>query len=317
MDYAKLIGEAWRLTWHHRFLWILGLFAGGTLGSFGGSPMQWRGDGREAAQLRPDLVGPGGDVARVLAANVGLVIAVAALVVALGLALLAVSLIARGAVVRAAADLELGRPSSLGLAWRAGVHLFWRYARLTLALIGVAVAVAFVIGGGAFVLFAPIVAGPGPAGPPLAWMLIGVVLLPVLIVGGIALSIVVLYAQRAIALDEVGAVEALRVGWRTLREHVGQSLLVWAIALGLGIAAGIALFALFLVAAALVGGVGFGVWSLIGLHPLTLAYAAVGGLAMLLAGAVVVGIANTFFWNYWTLAYMQLHGASARATAVE
>jgi hypothetical protein len=315
MDYTRLVGEAWRLTWRHRFLWILGLFAGGTLGSFGGSPMQWRGGGREAAQLPPGLVGPGEDVARLLTANVGLVIAVAALAVVLGLALLVVSLISQGAVVRAAADLELGHASSLRLAWRAGVHLFWRYVRLTLALVGLAVAVAAAVGVVAVVLIAPVAAWQGAAAALPLGLLLAVVLVPAMIVGGIALSIVVLYAQRAIALDEVGAIESLRLGWRTLRGHLGESLLVWVIAAGLGIAAGVALFALFLVAAAVVGGVGFGVWTLVGAHPLTFAYAAVGVLAMLVAGAAVVGIANTFFWNYWTLAYMRLHGGPLPSTA--
>jgi hypothetical protein len=315
MDYARLIGEAWRLTWRHRFLWVLGLFAGGTFGSFGGSPFQWRSDGREAAQLPPSLIGPGEEAARLLSANLGLVVAVAALAVVLGLAAIVVSLISQGAVVRAAADLELGRASSLGLAWRAGVHLFWRYVRLALALIGLAVAVAFVFGVAGVLLYAPVAAGQGaPAALPL-WILLGVVLVPVLLVGAIAVSIVVLYAQRAIALDDVGALESLRVGWRTLRGHLGASLLAWAIAVGLGIVAGLALLALFLVALALVGGVGFGVWSLVGAHPVTFAYAALGGLGMLLVGAALVGFTNAFFWNYWTLTYMQLHGRPSASGA--
>jgi hypothetical protein len=311
MDYARLVGEAWRLTWHHRFLWVLGLFAGGTFGSFGSSPIQWRGGGREAAQLPPGLLGAGHDAAGLLAANVGLVIAVAGLVVVLGLALLVISLISQGAVVRAAAELELGHPSSLRLAWRAGLDLFWRYVRLTLALVGLAVGIAFVVGAVGVLLFAPVATGQGTAALPLA-LLAAVALVPVLVVGGIALSIVVLYAQRAIALDGAGAVESLRLGWHTLRGHVGESLLAWVIALGLGVAAGVALFVLFVLSLAVVGGLGFGIWALAGAHPLTFAYAALGGLVMLVAGAAVVGIANTFFWNYWTLTYMQLHGAPER-----
>jgi hypothetical protein len=32
MDYGALIREAWGTTWRHRFLWVLGLFAGGAVG---------------------------------------------------------------------------------------------------------------------------------------------------------------------------------------------------------------------------------------------------------------------------------------------
>jgi hypothetical protein len=186
--------------------------------------------------------------------------------------------------------------------------------RLALVLIGVAVAVGFAVAVAGVLLFASVAAGQGAPAAPL-WILLGVVLVPVLIVGGIALSIVVLYAQRAIALDDVGALESLRVGWRTLRGHLGASLLAWVIGVGLGLAAGLALLVLFLVALALVGGVGVGVWTLVGAHPVTVAYAALGGLGMLVAGAAVVGLTNAFFWNYWTLAYMQLHGGSPRSGA--
>ena len=34
MDYAAVIRDAWRLTWRNRFLWILGLFAGGAVGGW-------------------------------------------------------------------------------------------------------------------------------------------------------------------------------------------------------------------------------------------------------------------------------------------
>ena len=37
LEYGALIRDAWQTTWRHRFLWILGLFAGGAVGvSFGG-----------------------------------------------------------------------------------------------------------------------------------------------------------------------------------------------------------------------------------------------------------------------------------------
>ena len=35
MDYGALVSRAWNLTWRHRFLWILGLFAGGGVSSCG------------------------------------------------------------------------------------------------------------------------------------------------------------------------------------------------------------------------------------------------------------------------------------------
>ena len=46
MNYTKLVQDAWRTTWEHRWLWVLGLFAGGAVGGFsfggGGNGAQWR-----------------------------------------------------------------------------------------------------------------------------------------------------------------------------------------------------------------------------------------------------------------------------------
>jgi hypothetical protein len=191
-----------------------------------------------------------------------------------------------------------------------------RYVRLALTLVGLAFAVALAVGAVAVLLFAPVAVGQAPVTAALpVWMLLGVVFVPILVGGAIALSIVVLYAQRAIALDDLGALASLRLGWRTLRQHLGESLIAWAIAAVLGIAAGVSLFVLFLAAAAVVGGIGVGVWTLVGAHPLTFAYATVGGLAMLLAGAAAVGLANTFLWNYWTLTYMRLRGSPLPSAA--
>ena len=32
MEYGKLIRDAWNITWRYRFLWVLGLLAGGSAG---------------------------------------------------------------------------------------------------------------------------------------------------------------------------------------------------------------------------------------------------------------------------------------------
>ncbi len=119
MDYGRLIQEAWALTWRYRFLWVLGFFAGGAVGaSFGnGDWMQWRTNRPDGDRALPGAGRVAEEAARWLAANAGVVIVAATLLVLLGLALLAVSLIARGGMAQASADLVRGRPTSLGQAW--------------------------------------------------------------------------------------------------------------------------------------------------------------------------------------------------------
>ena len=107
-------------------------------------------------------------------------------------------------------------PSRSGRAWRTGLHLFWRYAGLwllliaTVALIGAVVAavVALVVGLSFAVQHAAWVVAPA--------VLVGLVLV-VAASRWVVASIVVPFAQRAIAVREVGPLAALRDGWLVLR----------------------------------------------------------------------------------------------------
>src|SRR5215210_3671580 len=150
MDYGRLIRDAWQITWRHPFLWILGLFAGGAAGASFGSG--GRGGGA-AAPTAPPMDGrpiPGLDVSPEAVASwavdhVGLLVALAGLLVLVGLVLLVVSLIAQGGLAGATADFASGRSSSLGRAWRTGLHLFWRYAGLWLLLLAAVILVGAII----------------------------------------------------------------------------------------------------------------------------------------------------------------------------
>ncbi|HET7771785.1 MAG TPA: hypothetical protein VFN74_23630, partial [Chloroflexota bacterium] len=247
-------------------------------------------------------------------ANVGWLVAAIGAAVLFAVALLVVGLIAQGGMAEATVDIAEGRETSLGRAWRTGRRLFWRYAGLwlTLALGAVAIAalvaatVAAIVGVG----FAGSWLGADGGAAALALIVgifVGIPLLAALMMGAIALSIVVAYAQRAIYADDAGPVTALGIGWRTLRAHVGQSLLAWLVSIGLGIGAGIAFALALLPLFALFGGIGYAAYVATGFGAPLFAAAALGAIALLAAGAVLTGIVNTFFWNYWTRAYLRLH----------
>jgi hypothetical protein len=118
----------------------------------------------------------------------------------------------------------------------------------------------------------------------------------------------------AIAAEDVGPVAALRSGWRLLRLHIGESLLAWLINVALAIGAAIALVAGVLSALLALLGVGAAISEAPGFDTPTFVYMGLAALALLAVGLTLVGVANTFFWNYWTLAYLRLSGR-APATA--
>jgi hypothetical protein len=87
---------------------------------------------------------PGGWRRSWATANAGVLVGAAGALVALGLALLVVSLIAQGGMAEAMVELASGRPASLGRAWRTGRRLFWRYVGLYLLLVAAVIVVAAV-----------------------------------------------------------------------------------------------------------------------------------------------------------------------------
>jgi hypothetical protein len=316
-DYGKLIRDAWAATWRYRFLWILGLFAGGAAGASGGGRSQWRMNGSDIQRWSPRAAEYADTVGTWLAANWVLIAVGAGLV---GLACVALSFIAQGGMAQATADLAAGRGSSLRQAWRAGLHLCWRYVGLWLALIGVlllaavliAVLLALTIGAGVLAAGATSADGPRIAiGVALALIVIPLVLAA--IAAAVVLNIVATFAQRAIAIADEGPVAALGDGWRLFRRHAGASVLAWLVNVALSIGAGIAVVVAVVAAFAVLGLIGLVLWAALGASVATIVYAALAGAALVAVALTVAAIVNTFFWHYWTLTYLRLNGGAAAA----
>jgi hypothetical protein len=137
----------------------------------------------------------------------------------------------------------------------------------------------------------------------------------VLLAATLTVSIVVAFAQRAIVVENLGTVAALRSGWQLARGHLGDSLLTWLVNLGLALASGIALVVAAFAALALLVGIGAVVVGAAGFSTPTLLYAVVAGLLFLAALLTAGGIVNTFFWAFWTLVYLRLRGGAEPAAA--
>jgi hypothetical protein len=314
VDYANVIRDAWALTWRYRFLWVLGLFAGTTVGTCGGggNPVQYRVGSEDLGFVAPAIGAGQLDPLAWLGANLGIILLIVVLGVLVILALIVVSLIAQGGMAQATADLARGQSTSLGQAWQAGRRLFWRYLGLWLILIAIAIGVAAIVGAVIAFAFAMgmigAVDGPGiPVWVPIA-ALVGLLVALASIAVGILASILVAYAQRAIAVEDVDALAAIRSGWRLLRAHLGTSLLAWLLNVVLGIVVGIAIaFVVGAFVAALVA-IGFISGAFGDLASPRILFLA--GVALLIVPIILLlaGIANTFFWNYWTLIYLRLTG---------
>jgi hypothetical protein len=316
MDYGALIQQAWRLTWRYRFLWVLGLFVPGATGSCSGgsggnvNPGDFDQTPGRGGGLPPDLDRAGAQFGRWIEQNLWVIVAAVGLILLIALALLIVSFIAQGGMARATAAVAQGEPMTAGEAWRSGLALFWRFVGLWLIQIGIGIA--FLIGIGVvaliFVALGAATDGGGRAGVIALGVLLGLALLVALIPLLIAYSVVLVYAQRAMAIEGVGPFDGLGRGARLLRANLGASALTWLLMVGIGIAIAIGVtIALIILVLPLIG-VGFGIYAASGFSTGLFTFAAVALLLVIAVAWLISGVANAYSWSYWTLAYLRLTG---------
>ena len=291
MDYARLIRDAWTTTWQSRGLWVFGLLAGATAGSLSIGRVLWPDD--PSALVWPTdpssslgwpvagspLLGqpPAGsslpDQLASWPADLSLLlVSLGVIALLVGLGLLAASVVARGGITQATLELSRGGATSLRGTVRAGARWFWRFSGLLL-LLGIVTLL--------------VLASVIPAALRLG--VAGAILGAGVLTAGVVASIVLTYAERSIVAYDLAPLAALGAGWRLFRTYPGQSLLAWSLSVGLAFAS----------AAAATLGLGLVIGLAGGLGLITVA-TAIGVLALLAA------VANTFFWSYWTLAYVRL-----------
>lgn len=199
---------------------------------------------------------------------------------ALAAVLLVISAVARAAITQATLELERGEGADAAGMLHAGARWFWRFLGL-LVLLG--------LGGAAVVGLAALAA--------ISLGTIGAVLSAVVMTVGVVASIVLTYAERATIAYDLAPRAALSHGWRLFQSRPGSSLLIWMLNVCLAFAAALL--------------------AMIGLGTLLMFVDGLGVLTLLLLGAALLlmaAIANTFFWSYWTLAYVRLE--AARTTAL-
>jgi hypothetical protein len=298
MNYGELLTRALTISWRHKYLWLLGLLAGEGamfgLPNVQGRPVRENGGG-------PQLwTGAPGEFTAWAAANAGLLWAAAVALAIAVIVLLLVSAVASGALIRAAAEHDQGRPFGLGPAWRSGLQSFWPVLQIKLLTVFVALAALLVIGSLALAAFAAGTAGysalavAAGAGAGLLFLLA----VPLCIV----FSVLVLLGLRAIVLDGKPPVSAMGRAFELIRRRLGRVALVWLLALVAGIVGGIAVG----IAAVIVGlplaGIVAGTYFAAG-APAAVGAGIVAGLIWLAVALALSGAVNAFTSTFWTLSY--------------
>ena len=308
MDYLGTIRRGWEITWNNKFMLLLGFLAAlGSGSAFSNSNYSVNsGDTTFLEQwLTPE---------RAAALTAGLV-GFACVAFILGIILWLVSLAARGGLISAAAQLQTGKTApTFGSAFRAGWGRVLRLVGLTLVLYAIPTIVAIVLtvgfvgaaGGAAFMgqgLDNSSALAAGIGGLALVFLCLLCLLVPFVI----ALSLIYPFAFRGIILRDLGVIEAIRHGWQTLRNNLGEIILL-ALAFFLINVIILIVGAAILVPVALVVGVPLSMLANSDASVLTGILAALGILVGLIIFALISALATAWQSSTFTVAYLRWTG---------
>jgi hypothetical protein len=298
VDYVQILTRALAISWRHKYLWLLALFAGEVTtisASFQGGS-----SGRNSAYSNVSGQAVWSQLTSWVSAHAALLWTIGITMALLWVALFLLSAVANGALVKGGAEHDAERPFTLRQAWTAGVNSFWPVLRLKFFGLIVSASVVIVIGG--LVLMTVVFAGSGVIAAAVATgLLAGVLLLaaiPLFIVFGVAIVLGV----RAIVLEGNGASEGFRTALNLIWRRRGRVALFWLLVCIAGVVAstvvGLALVvAAFPLVALTIAAYFAGGWLLAVATGLGL------GAAWLIVVVTFAGGVNAFTSTCWTVAY--------------
>jgi len=312
MDYGKVLGRAWEITWRWKVLWILGFLASlGSGGGGGGGSNAYTGNGQDFNIDKWTQGIPPGEFLPAVSGIIGIIIAVVCVLFIIFIALWVVSVIARGGLIAGVQQVEDEGSTTFRTAWVAGRKKFW-----TLFGLGILAAIPMIIliFAGIILLGLGIAAAVGAmdisetagiAGIVMISLLCGGFLCCGMIILGIVLEQIRVYGERAAILEDLGWINAFKRGWQVLKENLGPTIIFWLIFLAIGIVIFVISFAIIAALAApflllLLPSVDPGTWLIVP--------ACFAGLVMVIVFTLIKSVVTTFSSATWTLAYREMTG---------
>jgi len=281
---SDIIRDSFALAWRNKYLWLFGLFAGGA-----GGGLQFPGGDSSTGLERIEEI-----QAWVLAA-IGMIILIGLVV---GTIVLVLHTLCKSALIYNIYQIETGGAHTLAGGWDFAVKRFWPMLGLTVTQWFVLFAFVMIIVIVEVVLFMASLA--------LGFLSL-LVALPLLFAGVAIAMVVWTYAERFIALENRGVIEALGEAWALGKYEWRTSLTVLLIKIAIAIAFGIVVGLIGLILAL----PAVGIWA--ASKPLAILY----GVLVLVPYLVLVGgYFGTFDYSVWTKVFLKLR-ASAYGTAVQ
>jgi hypothetical protein len=297
MDYVRILTRALAISWRHKYLWLLALFAGEAT-----TLSTTFHNGSSSTNSYSNVSGQAvwSQLTNWVGTHAGLLWTIGITLALVFVALFVLSAVANGALVKGSAEHDAERPFGLRQAWSAGVHSFWPVLRLKVFGFIVSASLAIVIGGLGLMTIVFGMSG-GVAAAVATGLLTGVLLLaaiPFFIVFGVA----VVLGVRVVVLEGKGASDGFRTALNLIWRRRGRVALFWLLvciagmvaSTVVGLALVVAAFPLVALTAAayLAGGWVLAVATGLGL-----------GTAWLIVVVTFAGGVNAFTSTCWTVAY--------------
>jgi hypothetical protein len=301
MDFGKVLGRAWEITWRWKVLWVFGFLA--SLGQGTQSTSSYRPSDQEFNKMFQNP-------AEVLAPIIGVVVAIICILIIIAIILWVVSVISRGALIAGVVQVEDEGSTSFGQAWAVGRKKFWTLfglgvlAALPMIILFILGVIFFAIGiaSGVGLMDAQEVAGITAI--VVTSLICAFFLCCVLVILGMVLEQIRVYGERAAILEDLGWIDAFKRGWQVIKENLGPTIILWLIFFALGIV----IFVIILVIIGILALPFMAVFGLSDPGAWIIAPAICGGLVMLVVFALLRSIVTTYISTTWTLAYRELTG---------
>lgn len=328
MDHIRILKRAFEIVRRYRALWIFGVLlaltggGGGGSGSGGSSGGSGGGDFNNGPFNWPDGFPPMHIPQGVITGAIGAVIAIVCLIFVLAVVMTIVRYVSDTAAIRMVDRHETsGEMVRFGDGWRMG----WSRAAFRLWLVDLLV--------GLVVFFAIILMFALAAAPLLLWLTssdvmrtigtvaaigLGVLAILITIVVAAGVSLLGEFFHRAVVLENLGVMDAIRRGWQIVRRMPGDAIIMGLIMFGLRLLFSIALIPVVLLVMVASGLTAAIPGVLIGLLVASLASREAGILAGLVVGlpifclvlliplTFVSGLFEAYKSSVWTLTYREL-----------
>ena len=226
MDYFGILKRAWNVTWNHKILWLLGLFAGAGASAGGNFNSNSFNSLNSGGSSNPFTSQTGPAALAQLQQYVPLIIVASLVLFVVGVVWFVLSIAARGGIAYLVNEAEESREVRGGPGWRAGFSKWWRIfgvgflaglPAFAIALVMI-LAAALAIGG---VAAGSAANGGSPSAPAILTALAGlclvfVVLVIALIGVGVIFGVVERLALNYAVLEDRHVMDSLKQGWRDL-----------------------------------------------------------------------------------------------------